>query len=916
MPTLKSYPHYEVNVKDNSIQTVTVEEILPVHRPLWILPTQEGPVGEPVWCESASKLKKIFGEQTLNLANPRFASRQAFFLANTMTYNGAFVVRALPSNATYATAILSAEVTDNYDIPQYETDEEGNRLLDMEPYKITYTAVPEGTELDPSATYYVENNGVFSPIDISGLNGDDTDPQLYTYSEVENPNYGEYKKSDDTVKGLKIEFKVRVADKQDIREGLDDLTVRTVSEVTPPATVEYFLTEDATPVEGKTYYIADASAEDGYTAIADASDLLYFETTDTYATAQTSGKTYYKQVSGGYEAIDAADLEAAFEGTVYEKRDAFPANTVYEKKTTEYPTQTTKSYPILAFKALNPGQYGNDLAFRLFYKKDENNGATVAYNKTVFNSLSVVRREYNNSTTNIIFDIFGRTYNTFSADPDSADPESGIKNDMDSVLTNAFDTDNENGTDLPYTIYTYEENLKEIGLQILDVETASGDEEAAIAKCLGFEDLGLKFSDAAEFAESVQYLEEHPFMINVLGGSNPANDPYTHVKVVGLSADDSGDISPTGKEGTVKLDPEYDIFLDGGSDGSLENSDGGAVDAIDRDRFVDMYTYKFLKLKINDKIVDKFRYPFTHLYDPGFTMTTKYAMIDFLDTRDDVMVELATQVLFPNGWVTGTESNGVLIPGIEAPIKDNDASKDIAVGLVLRERALLVRESILKGTDCMRCAIYGHDGLPISATFNSTVPFTFWSAMKHAQYGNTDQMSATEPRGLPYSYNELFRRWNWINYNENIKEKTWNAGVNYCQYADMKRIFYPALRTVYREETSVLVDQWVVDSLVYTKHELRKAWAKFSGRNDRRAILEGAIKQYLEDKLAYLYNGKYDFTVQVYKTIKDIDPSASATIDDEISYIERVRIRLSYPDTMRVMIFDIEVNHESQGSEE
>ena len=300
--------------------------------------------------------------------------------------------------------------------------------------------------------------------------------------------------------------------------------------------------------------------------------------------------------------------------------------------------------------------------------------------------------------------------------------------------------------------------------------------------------------------------------------------------------------------------------------------------------------YRFLKLHVNPKIVDKFRYPITHLYDPGYSMTTKYAMLDFLDIRDDVAVELATQVLFPGFWATG----------FDREIKLNDQAKDIQDGMVLRERAMLMRESVLKGTECMRASIFPQAGKPVAATWTKPVPFTFWSAMKHAMYGNTDQMSVQEPRGLPYSYNEMFKSWNWTNYSELLKEKTWNAGLNYCQYADMKRIFYPALRTVYREETSVLVDQWVVDALVYTKHECRKAWARFSGRNDKQAVLEKAIKVYLEDTLAYLYNGKYDFSVDVYKTEEE----------QKLGYVEHVKLRLVFPATMRVINFDIEVNRE------
>ena len=858
MPTLKPYPHYEINVKDNSIYRFSVDEILPVHRPLWILRTQEGPVGVPVWCATASDLKKKFGEQTLNLANKKFMSPQTLYLNKIMSYDGAFIVRALDKTAKYATAILEVVVEDA-EIVQFETDN------------------------DPLSTTY-------------GQPKIDNDP--------DSESYGKYiakLKEDgtpDTEPGLKLTYRIREAEKDE-------------------------------------------------------------------------------------------DLEKI------------------EKKETDNGTV----YPILALIANSPGSYGNDLAFRFFYKDSENSAPNTALYKSIFNCFTVSRRENNESTTNIIFDTYGRGYNTFSADPECTDPESGIRMDMDSVLTSSYDTESAEGTEFPYTVYTYEDNLKTIGEQLKELETASS---------LAISEFG--YTSKAEM---------NGYQINLLSGTNIKGFPYAHLAISGRNdvdpsveytytktADNEkferntvyyerraihdsiaykyvrlvegvdykvGDVIvenyhvkenveayvpttdtkyqanktyyilqndeyvvftnyPVGsyisaavyekssvekavstvykrseadhsksyddQNERVLLDKDVDLYLVGGTEGGFQTGEGDAakeIETAERDNLVDKFTYDFLKLRINPQIVDKFRYPFTHIYDCGYSMTTKYAMIDFLDIRDDVGVELSTQALFSGKWATG----------FAREIKLNDQAKDIANGLVLRERALLMKESVLNGTECMRASIYTQAGVPIGSTLYNTVlpvaanyadpvPFTLWSAVQHAMYGNTNQMSAQEPRGLPYSYNEMFRSWNWTNYSEPMKEKTWNAGLNYCQYADMKRIFYPALRTVYREETSVLVDQWVVDALIYTKHECRKAWAKFSGRNDKQAIIEDAIKNYLEATLADLYNGKYGFSVDVYKTEEE----------QKIGYVEHVKLRLEFPATMRVIVFDIEVNREGFTPEE
>lgn len=756
MTSLKSYPHYEINVKDNSIYNVSVDENLPVHRPLYILRTQEGKAGVPIWCADRTAVAKNFGEQTLNLSNPKYRSLQTYFISKTMSNpeggNGAFIVRAIDESAKAAAIVLEAHVK-RAEIIQYEMDSSGNRVIDLDPDSGHYGQYKIKTKKgNPEQVQVFDDKG--NPV------LDDQDQPVYETVTPDVPV---------TEQGVEIEYKVR--------------------------------------------------------------ELTSFE--------------------------DPAKLQV------------------------QYSAETTGAniYPILVLVANNPGEYGNDLGFRFFYRTSENSVASTILYQSIMNSFSVVRREYDSSTSNVIPDIYERNYVTFTANPDAIDPETNIRQDMDSRITSAFEVDSAT-TSFPYTVYTYEQNLQLIGKDVIKNESfvslRAGD--------LGFDESNFKKDMSG-------------YMIDVLSGMNIDGVPYDHVHVIGrgysLSKPNQyGNQYPVVdalSDDTAALDVSSDIWLENGDDGQYSNFTT-LKDIPERDNLIDEYIHSYLNLKINKEIVDKFRYPFTHIYDCGFSLTTKFAMIDFLDIRDDIAIELSTQVLFPNTWAINVPAN----------ITINDYAKDVENGGVLRQRALMMKESILKNTDCMRCSIYTQTGIPVGSDYNEPVPFTFWSAMKHAQYGNATYMALQEPRGLPYSNNDYFRTWEWINYNERSKELTWNAGLNYCQHSDMSRIFYPALRTVYPHETSVLVDQWVVDALVYTKHECRKAWAKFTGRNDRQESIQAAIKEYLENILSSLYGGKYDFTVLVYQTEEEA----------KIGYIEHVKLTLTFPATKRVFVFDIEVNRE------
>lgn len=807
MATLKPYPHYEIQVKDNSVRDVTFEEVLPVHRALYVIRAQEGPVGDPVWCRDYTQAAKIFGEQTFKETSKYF-SPQAFFLKNTFTYNGAFIVRALDSNAQNATLILEA-VVEAADIPQYEVDSNpnsdtyGQRIVDLDPESATYGEYIPLTETETATTT-------------------DMEPYLIGGAYVKLFNDGT---ADPGTAGYIPTFKVLGTD----------------SNLVEPGGAGYITTwEDSTILPNS---VTGAT--------------LTYQTSTTLPGLEDDWAVYEIEVSNT-TSEEVAVTEPGLKIT-WKVRNATTEEIEEGLDSLETITNGTVTvYPILAIESLYPGEYGNDLAFRFFYDKRNNEPSTIKYFGSVFGSFGVYRRDYNSSTTNAIYDRYGKVINVFSINPASIDKESGIKQDMAAVLGRVFDDDTHL---LPYTIYTFEDNYKTIGERIIGVETPE-------SLC------------TAEIAEDGTTASG--FQVNILSGVNCHNVPYDHVHVVGRISSDSLDT------GEIILDSNIDQYLNGGTDGN----------SID-DAFVDHSMYRFCKLYMNRKIVDKFRYPFTHIYDVGYSITTKYALLDFINTRDDVMVELATQVLFPSTWIEGITPTTLVL---------NDMDDDISIGQALRERALLMRESIKHNTDTCRVAIYTQSGYPISATYDKPVPFTFWSAMQNAKYGNKTQMSQTEPRGWPYSYNTLFKNksWIWMNYEESGKENTWNSGLNYCQFADMARIFYPALRTVYRNETSVLVDQWVVNAVVYTKHVCRKAWGKYTGRNDPIAVLQSSIKNYLEAELSSLYNGKYSFSVTVYQTEEE----------QAVGYVQHVKVSITFPATMRVLDIDIEVNRENLTQDE
>lgn len=717
MAAVRPFPHYEINVIDNSIATVAYEEILPVHRPLWPMRAQEGPVAFPTWCGTYLQAKNLFGEQTFKAANKVYFSKQAAFLLDTLTYNGAFICRVADKNAASAICILEAFVKDTQVI-QYELDDNGRRIVDEEGNYVAKT----GTDGKPL-----------------------------------------------TEAGIEITYKTRSA----------------------------------------------------------------FNKSETDLGLSLAELTSYTMADG------------------------------------------TEVFPILAFQASYVGEYGNDLAFTLSYKTTENTEGDAKYFKSVFYSFAAARREYGSTTVNPHRDKYGRLYVNFAANPEAIDKDTGLIHSMENTCNRAYEAD---GYLLPYTIYTYEDSYAKIGNRVLEKEIAAGNIDGLGFDPAAIDEDGFILSSIDEATGEISYsvnpekedIAKVGFMVNVISGVTLKKTPFAHLV-----------INTTG-DGAVLLKDDAVNYLAGGSDGA-DTSDAMVMQNIQA----------LCDKSLQPMIVDKARFPFTHMYDVGYDMKTKYALLEFLDIRDDIGVSLSTQVLLDNG---DGRSLGL-----------NDQADDEANGEALRAYALLMRESVLMGTDCCRAAVYCHSGYLASGNYLEPMPFTYWDAHQHAMYGRTQYMSATEPRGLPLAYNDLFKvkSVNWTNYDPEGQSRVWDTGLNYVQYADMSRIHFPALRTVYRAETSVLVDQWFVDAVIYTKHVVRKAWAKFSGRNDSTVLLQGAIKAYLDSELTKLYAGKYNFVVTVYQT------------EDEVAlgYVQHVKIAITAPAQFRVLVVDIECNREGYSVE-
>lgn len=753
---IQSYPHITMNVEDQSIFIPTPSQQLPLFRPLYFLKAERGPVARVIWSPDYNDAADTFGEKTFDPTS-EYYSREAEYLRQTFQHTGAFIVRLAPdsdddTSAKESVVVLEAMVNENADLPQYQTDAEGN---------------------------YVYN--------------EDGDPIVVG-----------------SVNGMDITWTVR-------------------------------------PLEPS-------------------------------------------------EEPDQLEVRANVLGSEY------------------------TAYPMMVFHMPYPGVYGNNQGFALFYEEDENDPDQYSRVGAPFFSFAPV--EYENGVTKAVRDSFNMTKNSFIMKPDTVDPATLAPVSMDDVIQRAYQGR------LPYRITAYNSNFQTIGEKLIQMEqgdwvewifasdadtyTTSGTASAGSTQIELVDASGVELdmavagsgvpygatvtdingniitinleleSDVTDGTElTIDYAQnsqpefdyDDGYQINILTGVNPeTNVSYQRLNV---SYQNDGLLSTLGSKYAV-MKPIKDVYykLRNGRDGKFQE---GGFEAKLRAFLEGTLRNQFGEGELLS-LEDPSRFPFNYLFDVGYSLETKQALIDFQGVRDDVR-----------------SSIGCYIPG-----EANDKITNISTGMGLREYALLQMESVLKGTQGCRTSIWAQSGKLAGSTDETWYPATLWDAVVHAEFQNRQFLDRL-PQGLPNSIVDIFREWNWIPTTEDTKRRFWNEGINYAQYYNMTGVHFPAVRTVYDYETSVLINNSFVDAIVYAKQALRYIWHKYTGTTMPFTELADRVQQDCNAVIQKIFNEKYAFNVNVYRT----------DFERKLGYVVHIDLNITAPGTTRVFRVDIIANREN-----
>ena len=343
-----------------------------------------------------------------------------------------------------------------------------------------------------------------------------------------------------------------------------------------------------------------------------------------------------------------------------------------------------------------------------------------------------------------------------------------------------------------------------------------------------------------------------PWAANLISATNINEEPYDHV----VMSEDSD---------AIDFNESRIVYLAGGADGNID------------DETIETLTRQYLKDLVYPEILDQPRFPFTHIIDTGVAIETKYAFINFLGTHDAFKLVLSTQ-------------NADLG-------RFNTKAEDLSTGSALYAKCLLQPESIIKGTEVCRAEIYQQAGYLADGLYKGIVPSTYDIMNKKSQYASTQRITGI-PAGLPSSEIDIFKQWNWTPCDADVKQKSWDSGLNYFQHFDMTGVHWPAMRTVYRYDTSVLSSAAFTDAVVYTKHIARYNWSKYAGVELAFATFKSRATSDLATDVSYMLNGLYDSSVDFTQSEEEA----------KIGYIAHAIITLTGNPQQRIWKIDIECN--------
>lgn len=476
---------------------------------------------------------------------------------------------------------------------------------------------------------------------------------------------------------------------------------------------------------------------------------------------------------------------------------------------------TSTKYPILEFWASSFGAYGNDAGIRLWAPKASDNSPV---NATLMGKvkaypfrMAAIRRNDSTSTAKLVPQLSGDMSMDFVVPTGTVNPDTDGDVSLLNMLKTAWQSLNVPG---------YDDVFADLGgwhLYESNIATLVGQFYAAEKA---------ELPTVTDFSAAAT---NEKWMFNFLSGVSTAGAPYNTFVF------DTGSLS---------LTESTNIWASGGGDGTMGNA---ALATLVSDYMGD-YADR------NSRLMNSALHVESIIYDTGFPLQTKKDLCQFIAIRKDTFVVLSTYT----------------VGGAEMSHTD-----EAATATALRAALELYPESTYFGTSIVRGMVIGRYGDWLQYSYDKKLPLTLEVLSKAAAFmgaGNGSWKKEKLFDRAPMSVVEKFSNINVTFVPVDQRNKDWANGLNYPQQFDRNSLFFPAFKTAYSDDSSVLTSFLTAMVCVEAQKVGEQVWREFSGSI---SLTEGQLIDKVNKRVTELMSGRF---ADLYKIVPETTITAADAV--------------------------------------
>lgn len=334
--------------------------------------------------------------------------------------------------------------------------------------------------------------------------------------------------------------------------------------------------------------------------------------------------------------------------------------------------------------------------------------------------------------------------------------------------------------------------------------------------------------------------DDEEYKFNFISGVSSQNVPY-HSFIINI--DD---------QNAINLSENSAIYAGGGSDGTMDEDLFAELVSEDVVNFADR----------NHEYQNTAKYPISHIYDTGFPLQTKYDIGSVLAVRKDIVYVCSTY-----------DVNGMAV----------SASDESSIGQALKTTLQMYPESEYFGTSTMRAIVVPRYGKLVTSKYRKKLPLTLEIAYKSAKYmgaGSRQWDSRESFEGEPGNISTLFTDISNTFTPATVRNKDWDNGLVGVLDYDRSSVFFPAFKTIYDNDTSVLNSYITVCAIAELEKIGEEVWRELSGRSDlSEAQLVSEVQERFNRKTTSMFAGRFVITPRAYFTADDRARGYSWTLE-------------------------------------